>query len=105
MTDTYAVAEHAVALILTLLRRTNRAYNRVRDGNFALDGLLGYDLHGKCVGVVGTGRIGTVFAGIMKGFGCRLLAYDPYPNEAMKELGAKYLDLPELFVTTPDGPE
>ena len=93
----YAVAEHAVALILTLVRRTNRAYNRVRDANFALDGLLGYDLHGKCVGVVGTGRIGTVFATIMQGFGCRLLAYDPYPNETMEQLGATYVDLPELF--------
>lgn len=93
----YAVAEHAVALILSLVRRTPRAYNRVRDGNFALDGLLGYDIKGKCVGVVGTGRIGTVFAGIMKGFGCRLLAYDPYPNEAMQELGAEYVELPQLF--------
>jgi D-lactate dehydrogenase len=93
----YAVAEHAVALILSLVRRTPRAYNRVRDGNFALDGLLGYDIKGKCVGVVGTGRIGTVFAGIMKGFGCRLLAYDPFPNEAMQELGAEYVELPQLF--------
>ena len=93
----YAVAEHAVALILSLVRRTPRAYNRVRDGNFALDGLLGYDLNDKCVGVIGSGRIGTVFAGIMKGFGCKLMAYDPYPNDAMKELGAKYVDLPELF--------
>ncbi len=93
----YAVAEHAVALILSLVRRTPRAYNRVRDGNFALDGLLGYDIHGKTVGVVGTGRIGTVFAGIMRGFGCELLAYDPFPNEAMKELGAEYVELPELL--------
>lgn len=93
----YAVAEHAVALILSLVRRTPRAYNRVRDGNFALEGLLGYDINGKTVGVVGTGRIGTVFAGIMQGFGCRLLAFDPYPNEAMKELGAEYVELPELF--------
>lgn len=93
----YAVAEHAVALILTVLRRTNRAYNRVRDGNFALDGLLGYDLHGRCVGVVGTGRIGTVFAQIMAGFGCRLMAYDPFPNDTLKGLGAKYVDLPTLF--------
>ncbi|MGD8682895.1 MAG: 2-hydroxyacid dehydrogenase [Chloroflexota bacterium] len=93
----YAVAEHAVALILSLVRRTYRAYNRVRDGNFALDGLLGYDLNDRCVGVVGTGRIGTVFAAIMKGFGCRLMAYDPYPNDEMRELGAKYVDLPELF--------
>lgn len=93
----YAVAEHAVALILSLVRRTPRAYNRVRDGNFALEGLLGYDIKGKTVGVVGTGRIGTVFAGIMRGFGCRLLAFDPYPNDAMKELGAEYVELPELF--------
>ena len=93
----YAVAEHAVALILSLLRRTPRAYNRVRDGNFALDGLLGYDVNGKTVGVVGTGRIGTVFAGIMRGFGCGILAYDPYPNEEMKALGARYVDLRELF--------
>jgi D-lactate dehydrogenase len=73
----YAVAEHAVALILGLVRRTHRAFNRVRDGNFALEGLLGYDIHGKTVGVVGTGRIGMVFARIMAGFGCRLVAYDP----------------------------
>jgi len=93
----YAVAEHAVALILSLVRRTPRAYNRVRDGNFALEGLLGYDINGKTVGVVGSGRIGTVFAGIMRGFGCRLLAFDPYPNDAMRELGAEYVELPELF--------
>ena len=93
----YAVAEHAVALILSLVRRTPRAFNRVRDGNFALDGLLGYDLHGKTVGIVGTGRIGTVFAGIMKGFGCHLLAFDPFPNDEMRKLGARYVDLRELF--------
>ncbi len=93
----HAVAEHAVALILSLARRTPRAYNRVREGNFALDGLLGFDLHGRCVGVVGTGRIGTVFSRIMAGFGCRLLAYDPYPNEEMLGLGASYVELPQLF--------
>ena len=93
----YAVAEHAAALILSLVRRTHRAYNRVRDGNFALEGLLGFDLHGRCVGIVGSGRIGTVFARIMSGFGCRLMAYDPYPNEEMRSLGARYVDLPELF--------
>jgi D-lactate dehydrogenase len=92
-----AVAEHAVALILSLVRRTHRAYNRVRDGNFALDGLLGYDLHGRTVGVVGTGRIGTVFGRIMTGFGCQLLAYDPYPNDEMRALGATYVDLARLF--------
>jgi D-lactate dehydrogenase len=93
----YAVAEHAVALILSLVRRTPRAYNRVRDGNFALDGLLGYDLHGRSVGIVGSGRIGTVFARIMSGFGCRLLAHDPSPNDEMRALGATYLDLPKLL--------
>jgi len=93
----YAVAEHSVSLILGLVRRTYRAYNRVRDGNFALDGLLGYDIHDRCVGVVGTGRIGTVFATIMRGFGVRLIAYDPYPSDAVRELGARYVDLPELF--------
>lgn len=75
----YAVAEHAAALVLSLNRRTFRAYNRVREGNFSLDGLLGFDLHGKTVGVLGTGKIGRVFARIMHGFGCRILATDPYP--------------------------
>jgi D-lactate dehydrogenase len=93
----HAVAEHAVALILSLVRRTPKAFNRVRDGNFALDGLLGFDIHGRCVGVVGSGRIGTVFARIMAGFGCRLMAYDPYPNDEMRALGARYVDLDTLF--------
>lgn len=93
----YAVAEHAVALILGLVRRTHRAFNRVRDGNFALEGLLGYDIHGKRVGVVGTGRIGTVFARIMAGFGCQLLAYDPFPNDEVRALGATYTDLQTIF--------
>ena len=93
----YAVAEHAVALILSLVRRTHRAYARVREGNFSLDGLLGYDLHGRTVGVVGTGRIGTVFGHIMAGFGCHLLAYDPFPNDEMRAIGARYVDLSELF--------
>jgi D-lactate dehydrogenase len=93
----YAVAEHAVALILALDRRTHRAYNRVREGNFALDGLLGFDLHGRTVGIVGTGRIGAVFARIMAGFGCRLLAHDPYPSEEVLTLGADYVDLDTLF--------
>lgn len=74
----YAVAEHAVGLILALNRKLHRAYNRVREGNFALEGLLGFDLHGKTVGVVGLGRIGINFARIMKGFGCRVLAYDVF---------------------------
>ncbi|MBD2425361.1 2-hydroxyacid dehydrogenase [Phormidium sp. FACHB-1136] len=93
----YAVAEHAVGLILMLNRRLYRAYNRVRDDNFALNGLLGFDLHGKTVGIVGTGKIGQCFAQIMKGFGCRLLAYDVYPNQACIDLGVSYVDLPDLF--------
>ncbi|RKU45322.1 hypothetical protein DL546_007442 [Coniochaeta pulveracea] len=91
-----AVAEFAVALIQTLNRNTHRAYNRVREGNFSLDGLLGRTLHGKTVGVVGTGKIGVAFARIMKGFGCRLLAHDPYPVDAFKELG-DYTDLDTLL--------
>jgi D-lactate dehydrogenase len=74
----YAVAEHAVALLLALNRKLHRAYNRVRESNFSLDGLVGFDLHGKTVGIVGTGKIGAVFARIMAGFGCRLLAFDAF---------------------------
>lgn len=76
----YAVAEHAVALLLALNRHLHRAHNRVRESNFSLEGLVGFDLHGKTVGIVGTGKIGAVFASIMAGFGCRLLAYDPFPR-------------------------
>jgi len=93
----YAVAEHAVALILMLNRKLHRAYNRVRDDNFSLEGLLGFDLHGSTVGVVGTGKIGQCFAQIMKGFGCHLLAYDVHQNPACLEMGVKYVDLPELL--------
>ncbi|MCM2973543.1 2-hydroxyacid dehydrogenase [Larsenimonas suaedae] len=82
-----AVAEHAVALIQTLNRRIHRAFNRVREGNFQLDGLLGMTLHGKTVGIVGTGKIGLALARIMKGFGCRVLGHDPYPAEAFKDIG------------------
>lgn len=93
----YAVAEHAVGMILTLNRRLHRACNRTREGDFSLDGLLGFDLHGKTVGVVGTGQIGRVFAGIMAGFGCRLLACDPYPSDAVRALGAHYVPLNALL--------
>ena len=75
----HAVAEHTVALLLALNRKIHRAYNRVRDLNFSLNGLVGFDLHGKTVGIVGTGRIGKNTAGIFAGFGTRILAYDPYP--------------------------
>lgn len=93
----YAVAEHAVGLIMTLNRKLYRAYNRVRDDNFSLDGLLGFDLHGKTVGVVGTGKIGQCFAQIMNGFGCKLLAYDVRPNPACEHLGVEYVELPMLL--------
>ena len=96
----YAVAEHTVALILALNRKTHRAYARVREGNFALDGLLGFDLHGKCVGVVGTGKIGAAFMRIMAGFGCKLLAHDPLPNPACTALGARYVSVPELLTAS-----
>jgi D-lactate dehydrogenase len=93
----HAVAEHAVALILSLNRHIHRAYNRTRDGDFTLHGLTGFDLVGKTVGVVGTGQIGATFARIMNGFGCQLLAYDPSPNPQVKALGARYLPLDELL--------
>lgn len=93
----YAVAEHAAGLILALNRKLHRAYNRVREANFALDGLLGFDLHGRTVGIVGTGKIGTVFARIMRGFGCRLLAFDPEPNPECQDLGVEYVELVDLF--------
>jgi D-lactate dehydrogenase len=93
----YAVAEHAVGLILMLNRKLYRAYNRVRDDNFALNGLLGFDIYGKTVGVVGTGKIGQCFAHIMKGFGANLLAYDVRENPDVLQLGAQYLDLPDLL--------
>ncbi|OLP16572.1 hydroxyacid dehydrogenase [Leptolyngbya sp. 'hensonii'] len=93
----YAVAEHAVGLILMLNRKLYRAYNRVRDDNFALDGLLGFDIHGCTVGVVGTGKIGQCFAQIMGGFGCRLVGYDVYPNPACLALGMEYRELPDLL--------
>ncbi len=75
----YAVAEHAIALLLTLNRKIHRAYNRTREHNFSLNGLMGFDLHGKTMGVVGTGKIGRIFVGICKGFGLNVIAYDPYP--------------------------
>ena len=92
-----AVAEHALALILTLNRKTHKAFNRIREGNFSLERLVGFNLDGKTVGVVGTGKIGQVFCRIMQGFGCKVLAYDLYPNEELKKKGVEYLALDELF--------
>jgi D-lactate dehydrogenase len=91
------VAEHAVALILALNRKIPRAYNRVRDGNLSLEGLLGFNLDGRTVGVIGTGKIGTIFARIMRGFNCRLLAVDPYPNQECLSMGVEYVDKRTLF--------
>jgi D-lactate dehydrogenase len=93
----YAVAEHAVGLMLALNRRLYKAYNRVREGNFALEGLLGSDMHGQTVGIIGTGKIGTVLARIMNGFGCRLLAYDVVHSPEAEKCGARYVELAELF--------
>jgi D-lactate dehydrogenase len=93
----YAVAEHTVALMLALNRKLHRAYNRVREGNFSLEGLLGFDLHGRTIGIVGTGKVGQVVAQIMTGFGCKVLAYDLYPNTQCESIGFEYVDLPQLF--------
>lgn len=93
----YAVAEHTVGLVMALNRKLYRAYNRVRDDNFSLEGLLGFDLYNKTVGVVGTGKIGQCFAQIMKGFGCKILAYDIRPNPACLEIGVNYVELPKLL--------
>lgn len=96
----YAVAEHAIGLILTLNRKIYRAYARVREGNFSLDGLLGFDLHGRTVGLIGTGKIGTVTARILTGFGCQVLAYDLVRSAACEALGVTYVDLPTLLGTS-----
>lgn len=93
----YAVAEHTMALLLALNRKIHRAYNRVREGNFALDGLLGFDIHGQTVGLIGAGRIGLETARLFKGFGCRVLAYDPVVNPECEALGVEYTSLSELF--------
>ncbi|HKK81995.1 MAG TPA: 2-hydroxyacid dehydrogenase [Prolixibacteraceae bacterium] len=92
-----AVAEHATALILTLNRKTHKAYNRVRESNFSLERLTGFNLHKKTVGVVGTGKIGKAFCKIMLGFGANVLAYDLYPDEELKNMGIKYTSIDELF--------
>lgn len=93
----YSVAEHAVGLILMLNRKLYKAYNRVREDNFSLQGLMGFDIHGTTVGVVGTGKIGQCFAQIMQGFGCQLLGYDVRQNSACLNMGMQYVDLPELL--------
>ena len=94
----YAVAEHAVALLSTLNRKIHRAYNRVHEMNFSLEGLTGYDLHGKTVGILGTGKIGKVFAKIMYGFGCHLIAYDKeHDQKLVSDFKVKYVDLDKIY--------
>ena len=93
----HAVAEHTVGLILALNRKLHRAYNRVREGNFALDGLLGFDLRGRTAGIIGTGSIGAVVARILTGFDCRVLAFDPFPSAACQSSGVTYTTLDELL--------
>jgi D-lactate dehydrogenase len=93
----YSVAEHAVALIQSLNRKIHRAYNRVRDGNFSLEGLVGFDLHGKTVGIVGTGKIGAVMAKIMLGFGCKVLAFDLQQKQDLIKAGVQYVSLNDLL--------
>jgi D-lactate dehydrogenase len=92
-----AVAEHAVALILTLNRKTHKAYNRVREGNFSLETLQGFDLYGKTIGVIGTGRIGRAFCEIMLGFGCKVLAFDLIANREMEAKGVQYLPFADVI--------
>ncbi|QIR15685.1 2-hydroxyacid dehydrogenase [Shewanella aestuarii] len=92
-----SVAEHTVALMLTLNRKIHKAYQRTRDANFALAGLVGFNMFGKTVGVIGTGKIGLATIKILQGFGCKVLAFDPYPNPAVIELGIDYVDLPTIY--------
>ncbi len=93
----YAVAEHTVGLILALNRRIHLAHSRIREANFSLEGLMGFDLHGTPAGVIGTGKIGEIVLTILKGFGCELYAFDPNPNPACEQMGVKYVSLEEIY--------
>lgn len=93
----HAVAEFTVAMVLSLARKIPKASNRVREGNFSLDGLLGFDVYGRTAGVIGTGKIGAVVAKILRGIGCEVLAHDLRPNPAVEEAGAQYVSLHDLF--------
>jgi D-lactate dehydrogenase len=93
----HAVAEHTVALILSLNRKIHRAHNRIKEGDFSLAGLMGFDLYQKTIGIIGTGQIGSVLAQIMKGFGCHILAYDIEQNKHCLQLGVQYVSLSELL--------
>ena len=97
----YAVAEHTAALVLALNRKIHRAHNRVREGNFSLQGLLGFDLHGKQIGIIGTGRIGQIVATIFRnGFGCEVVAHDLYPSEELMKIGVRYGSVDEVIATS-----
>ncbi|MGI3016149.1 2-hydroxyacid dehydrogenase [Shewanella algae] len=92
-----SVAEHTVALMLTLNRKIHKAYQRTRDANFSLEGLVGFNMFGKTVGVVGTGKIGIATIKVLLGFGCKVQAFDPYPNPQVEALGARYVTLDEMY--------
>lgn len=92
-----AVAEHSIALILTLNRKTHKAYNRIREGNFSLKNLIGFNISGKTIGVIGTGQIGATFCRIINGFGCKIIAYDISKSAELLNLGVDYLPLKEVF--------
>jgi D-lactate dehydrogenase len=96
----HAVAEHTLAIVLALARKLHKAYNRVREGNFALDGLLGFELHGRTAGVVGTGKIGVLVARMLRGFDCRVLACDVYQNAELTASGVEYVALEELLAAS-----
>lgn len=93
----HGVAEHTVALMLALNRKIHRAHNRIHDGNFSLEGLLGFEIYGRTVGVIGTGKIGSIVAAIMKGFGARVLAYDTVQSKHCRALGVEYMSLEEIY--------
>ncbi len=95
-----AVAEHAVALILTLARKTHKAYNRIRDGNFSLDRLTGFNVNGKTIGVIGTGKIGQAFIRIAQGFGTEIIAFDKYPSKALTQKGVHYMALDDVLANS-----
>jgi D-lactate dehydrogenase len=97
----YAVAEHAVAMMMTLNRKIHKAYMRTREGNFSINGLLGFDMFGKTAGIVGTGKIARCLIAILKGFGMNILAYDPHPDEPYaKTTGLRYVELNELYAAS-----
>ncbi len=95
-----AVAEHTVAMMMTLNRRLHKAYNRTKEDNFSLEGLLGFNIHGKTIGLIGTGKIGLATARIMKGFGANVIAYDPVPSDMDKQIGFNYVNLDTLLATS-----